>query len=273
MKRCPECDKDNQDDARGCAFCPATFPDPDNPEQVKKFRRFDPASWPIAVWLLAFVGCGLLTWKGIDSIMSVGAEGLKNPLLLVNRKLETMNKDSAIAQPVIQAHQAAQDAAAKSSAPAYTVGSTSNAASVSWNGQADAPAAPKPDQPAKREPQPGDWKLSGTVYDLVTLQPLSGCVMAFKGKSARFEAVTDDAGHYDLPVPPPHGGGGYLVEISRPGYARSYLNPATENVKEKSAEDRAEMAKDLSTSDGGQYPVEAGGSDTLTTDFYLAPKS
>src|SRR5207237_582489 len=139
------------------------FPDEDDEERSRnQFKRVDPANWPIAYWLAIFVGVGLVAFRGIAVIMSLGEEGLKNPLLLVNRRIEKFSSDSEIQKAGIRI------------VPLSVVASST---------QAVAPRAAPPDAPTARAPQPGDWRLDGTVYDLVTLQPVPDCELIFSARS------------------------------------------------------------------------------------------
>ncbi len=118
-----------------------------------------------------------------------------------------------------------------------------------------------------------EWKLRGTVYDLLTLMPVAGARLVLIDNETNLRAVvqTDGQGRYRT-ILPPLPGRGYAVTISKAGYANSYLNPGTEGVAEMPPERRKELIKDLSSMIAEPASLEPHSGTPLVTDFHLAPK-
>ena len=117
------------------------------------------------------------------------------------------------------------------------------------------------------------WKMRGTVYDLLSLEPLPGCALYFVDdvSKSQAQAVTDSRGRYQV-IRPSLEKRGYAVAIAKPGYAAAYLNPGTEGVAEMSLAHRRELAQELSRARAEPSVVQPYDGTALETDFYLAPK-
>lgn len=116
--------------------------------------------------------------------------------------------------------------------------------------------------------------MFGTVYDLTTLQPVPGCVLQFVDErgDGRLETSSDGSGGYRLEGPPLLDRA-YRVSLSKPGYAKAYLNPGMAGVREMPASRRSKMAEELAAlPTAAAYPVRAYDERPVRTDFYLAPK-
>jgi len=118
-----------------------------------------------------------------------------------------------------------------------------------------------------------EWKLRGKVYDLGTLRPVAGARLTLTDNDTNFRAVvqTDGEGRYRT-ILPPLPGRGYVVTISKAGYANSYLNPGTEGVDSMPPEHRKELIKELSSVIAEPSSLEPNSDTPLVTDFHLAPK-
>ncbi|MBI5246289.1 MAG: carboxypeptidase regulatory-like domain-containing protein [Elusimicrobia bacterium] len=118
-----------------------------------------------------------------------------------------------------------------------------------------------------------EWKMRGHVYDLVTLRPVAGAKLIFTDNETNSQAflVSDSAGLYRTILPPLRGHG-YLVAISKAGYAKTYLNPGTEGVSEMPLERRKELVAELATTISEPASLEPNSETPLVTDFHLAPK-
>ncbi|MBI3554456.1 MAG: zinc ribbon domain-containing protein [Elusimicrobia bacterium] len=251
--KCPSCGKDNADGARACAYCPESFDYEDDDERPRqKFKRIDPGSWPIHYWLVVFAGVGFAIWRILTGVLLLGEEGARNPIkrFIKGRTEVNLDPDKNLMAKGMQ----------------VILGTAPPA------GLAEAREMRRGIREDDAAGNPGDWRLNGTVFDLVTLGPIPDCAMEFKGKGRRVEAKTDENGHYAVAVPPLERGG-YKVILRHPSYAGSYLNPGAEHVAQMPAEDRKGLAQDLTHSDDGQYEVQPAEGAALTTDFYLAPKS
>lgn len=126
---------------------------------------------------------------------------------------------------------------------------------------------------ARRTKTISEWKLRGAIYDLLTLKPVPSVTMVFidNETNSRAQILTDTHGRYRT-VLPPLAGRGYLVTLSKSGYAKSYLNPGTEGVPEMSLERRTEIAKELSSQLAEPAMVEPNSDAPLMTDFHIAPQ-
>ena len=118
-----------------------------------------------------------------------------------------------------------------------------------------------------------EWKLTGRVYDLVTLKPLGACTVELldNAVNARAQTVTDTTGRFRILLAPLQDRG-YLVSISRPGYAKSYFSPTPENPLPTSPMAREDLARGLpSTVAAPAVLMPPTGERTGSADFFLAP--
>ena len=146
---------------------------------------------------------------------------------------------------------------------------------ISHDQEAPAPRARGRSQarsPAKAK-GPQEWRLRGTVYDLVTLRPVAGVQVTLKdSETARaVDTLTDAGGRYRFNVPPLPGRG-YSVVFTSAKYSPSYVNPDDESVRERSPEERKQLASQLAHEMDPPYPVQGLAGEPVTTDFYLAPR-
>ena len=117
-----------------------------------------------------------------------------------------------------------------------------------------------------------EWRLRGAVYDLLTLKPVAGAklILTDNETNARAETVTNSKGQYRT-VLPPLTGHGYLVAITKPGYAASYAGPESAGVSDLDPGSRKEMARQLSRSVEAPTSLEPGNDEPFVTNFFLAP--
>ena len=133
----------------------------------------------------------------------------------------------------------------------------------------------EPERPSAPAKALTEWKLRGTIYDLTTLKPLSGCALIFSDEETNraIRTRSDLTGTYRTIVPPLEGGKGYAVAVEKNGYSSNYLDPGTEGVRQMGAAQRKSMARDLaSTLSAAPATVESVSEKPLVTDFYLAPR-
>jgi hypothetical protein len=119
-----------------------------------------------------------------------------------------------------------------------------------------------------------DWRLRGTVLDLTTLKPVSGCEMLLTDpeSSRTIRTRTDSQGRYRLLVPA-LAAAGYRVAIVKEGYAANYLESSSTSARSMSGAKRSDMARDLATRLTAETTnLHAVGAAPLVTDFFLAPK-
>ncbi len=138
--------------------------------------------------------------------------------------------------------------------------------------EARAPILPVQDVPAVKPAR--EWRLRGTVYDLVSLRPLPYCTILLVDQqlNRRIETRTDSSGVYRTVVPslPDRG---YTVQMRMDGYSSTYLDPGTGGVRRMSVDKRRALAHDLgATFTSVPASLQAPDARPLITDFYLAPR-
>jgi hypothetical protein len=118
-----------------------------------------------------------------------------------------------------------------------------------------------------------EWKMRGTIYDLITLKPVPGVHMIFTDNETNSKAQikTDELGRYRA-ILPALTGRGYLVTLSKTGYQKSYLDPGTEGVSDMPLERRKEIVSELASLIAEPAALQPNSGDPLLTDFHMAPK-
>lgn len=118
-----------------------------------------------------------------------------------------------------------------------------------------------------------EWKMRGTIYDLITLQPVPNAQMTFTDNETNARALiqADSQGRYRTILPPLEGRG-YVVTLAKTGYVKSYLNPGTEGVNVMPLERRKEIAKELSSLIAEPASIQPDTGAPFVTNFYIAPK-
>lgn len=138
------------------------------------------------------------------------------------------------------------------------------------------PEAPEPviAEPIERRALPKEWRLRGTVYDLLTLKGLAGCALVFTNDytSTRFETSTDEEGRYRM-ILPPIAEEGYTLKISLPDYLPSFYSGGKRNYGKMSEASRRAAARSLAGAVPPPTVLSAPGAAPVVTDFYLAPVS
>lgn len=265
-KICPVCRRECAAEARDCPNCPHSF---SQDEPVRPRAKFGPASWPASVWVLIVIGALVGAWRLIEFvIVQADPDQQHTAAQSFVEKQRIVVSDGKGHMTVVSAGAAQEDTRARQVAgvarPRQDLGrlpepEPEDAVVVGKGGPAPAP-------------EPKEWRLRGVVYDLVTLQPIPHCSLFFidPNTHSRFETSTDDLGSYRTILPSLHDQG-YTVELEKEGYARSYLNPGTENVAQMKEDYRRTIAFDLAKTFTAPYEVAADGGAPLKTDFYLAP--
>ena len=118
-----------------------------------------------------------------------------------------------------------------------------------------------------------EWKMRGTIYDLITLQPVPSAQLTFTDNDTNARALiqADSQGRYRA-ILPSLDGRGYVVTLAKPGYVKSYLNPGTEGVASMPLERRKEIVKELSSLIAEPASIQPDSGAPLVTNFYIAPK-
>jgi hypothetical protein len=264
-KRCPSCRTEVADDARVCPNCPWIFPEEEAEDLPPSAVATGWSPLPLVITALVAASIGV----GWYFVVKVYRE-------------ETTPEAAQPAQ--VQAPPPAPEAAAPpppmdSAPPRTTVSSPAKPAKpvpAPKHDEAEPPLSVTVVQspPAKKVIPVKEWKLRGFVYDLMTLQPVPRCKVTLSDldTSANFETSTDASGRYRA-ILPPLPDRGYLIYISKPGYASSYLDPGTEGVRGKSADERQRLCKELSSAVQPPSTLQPHGADPLVTDFHIAPQS
>ena len=244
-KTCPSCGTKVPLETEHCPNCPASFPSFEAAPLASHARR-GPAN--PAVYLLLVVCVCILGWKLLSGTLNYVSKEITTPPVPADAP------DSRVQTITLP-------------------GPSKITAAPPEEDEEPVPVVVNHEAPRKKQAVVSEWKLRGSVYDLISLKPVARASLAFKDlRTARsIETVTDLNGRYRLTVPA-LAGRGYVAQLHAPGYASSYLNPDIDNVASKPEPDRREMAAELNHSLNGAYTVQAHDSDPWVTDFYLAPK-
>ena len=280
--KCPGCGTKLQPDWENCPNCPMSFPDLEEPSNSP--LRNSPHRDVIrpGLFLLAL---GLGFWWMLGALWRIGEESSKtvvvdkqgNERVIEGDTIKAV-LDGQLANPgeakttLDKFH---ETAVGRASAPAAgdpgaaASGTGTASASDEGEGQGTISVVTSKAAPARRA---REWKLRGTVFDLVTLQPIPGCTLVFQDveTNARIETRANAKGEYRTIVPPLEGRG-YLVEIVKKGYAATHLQPGLQDPRELGEPERRAMAADLSASIAPPSTVQPVGEAPLVTDFYLPP--
>lgn len=295
--KCPGCGTKLQPDWENCPNCPMSFPDisPVSSSPLKNSPYQDvirPALFFAALGFGFWAMLGGLWRVAEDSNKAVATAGAAGSSTDLSGDVTQKVLDGQIANPgasqttIDKFMDAAQDkegasealfkglpggagapAAGAAASPAAT-GSISSGDEGEGSGTISITAAP-----ASSRPKPvREWKLRGTVYDLVTLKPLPGCSITFVDNDTNDKITTTSnaKGAYRAIVPPlPERG--YVVSITKSGYAKTYLEPGLQEPSQLDEAARRGMARDLASSIAQPSTVLPAGEAPLITDFYLAP--
>jgi hypothetical protein len=264
--KCPGCGTKLQPDAETCPNCPLSFQDAP-PEktalQSDTFRNF-------VMPALFFGGLAFAVWSMASFFWTSAENGAKTAVAVAK---------TATGSPVIKGggvvptdSKAIQGLVNEQVTGKYDPGGRV----VYKNKAADDETGPgvisvMPEATVKAKPV-REWKMRGVIYDLVTLEPVPGVHMIFTDNETNSKAqlVTDEQGRYRIILPPLEGRG-YMVSLSKHGYAKTYLDPGTEGVKEKTLDERKQLAAELATLIKEPSSVEPNSESPLVTDFHMAP--
>jgi hypothetical protein len=279
-KRCPACKSDVPAEAEHCPQCPYSWV---TDEIYKAKKRFGPGSWHPAVWALLVVAGGVGAWRLIDFVINeadpdANSSGVMRSFV-DQRRIVVHDKNGF--EKVISAGSGEESGSRAKRVGGFDRDTRDYSSLPSMTRRQ--PKKSKEDdeeevtvsqQAAIEEKESKEWRLRGKVYDLVTLAPIPKCSIFFVDPDtrARYESSTDAYGGYKTIIPALRGGS-YQVTFSKEGYARSYLNPGAEGVKDMPEPERRSLASDLAKAVDPPYDVQGLGSTPVETDFYLAPVS
>jgi hypothetical protein len=231
--------------------------------------------------LLFFSGIAYGVWalgSGLFHLGEASSVAEISPTLSAMASTTTVSAPAAPTAPGVVMAPAAPSGAAAASPAGETPSSDGESSAVIYiSHDNDAPAQPaRPQAPARPAPPPKpvrQWRLRGTVYDLLTLQPISGASVVFIDQTTnhRNEAQTDSEGRYRT-VLAPLADRGYSVAIRKDGYSTNYLDPSVQEVAKMRPEARRQIGRDLASTFAPQPAyVQPASEKPLNTDFYLAP--
>lgn len=130
-------------------------------------------------------------------------------------------------------------------------------------GAPPAPAAPKP--LAKNA-----WRVSGTIYDLATLEPVAGAKVVFlRDEKQPVEAATDESGAYEADIVK---GDGWTVSVQAPERRRGQILDLDPSYRVRDADERRAVFDNIS--DGDLIPAPADwkrSSSRVTLDLFVIP--
>lgn len=255
-EKCPNCGTKLRREMLSCPNCPMSFPDDDpasrvHPLKQSKYYQFLlPLVFFSALLYLVFnLGMGLF-------------------------RLGEQNSDKDISGLM---HPDAPAPAPARPTPTAAISDPDGDGTVFISHQEPMEPPPAPLSPMKAVPtaKPArEWRLRGTLYDLVSLQPLPNCTVLLVDQelNRRIETRTDSSGAYRMVVPslPDRG---YTVQLLMDGYSPTYLAPGTSGVRRMPVEKRRALARDLgATFTSEPASLQAPDARPLITDFYLAPR-
>jgi hypothetical protein len=284
-KACPACGSQVEAEVLNCPACPHSWASEDDAGIPKKRygRGFGPLPWVLALGVI-----GLILWKTVLFVIKFadpdGANAKNNAFVAVveahKNEIPASHRNQVVggAGPSGSRHGGGGGGTSGGpggGAPEGTVSVTpggsgpSGGTVVNEEGQETLVIG----QSNRTEPMAKEWRLRGTVYNLLTLEPIKRVTITFKDNETNqtYETVTDREGKYKTLVPslPSEG---YYVSITHPDYAQSYADPSILGMKRKSWDERKEMAQSLNRSLDPPSQVQGWGKKPVITDFYLAPK-
>lgn len=119
----------------------------------------------------------------------------------------------------------------------------------------DAPAAVKPPRPSGPRPLAKNaWRVSGTVYDLATLEPVRNAEVTFLlDEKEPHAAVTDENGSYEVDLVK---GDGWTVQVAAPERRRGQILDIDPSYRIRDADERRAVHDNIT--DGDLIPAPVG---------------
>lgn len=260
--KCPGCGTKLEPDAEICPNCPLSFTgDSDGePNPLKHEASYYPLIMPAV-----FFGClGLVVWKIGTGLMYIASDPSQHERGSFETGGGPVTKEAVAKTMADSIRQVDADGLGQNGA--------SDRDAASAEGESHEAVTVVKETADARTPAVSEWRLRGTVYDLITLKPVAGAKLTLTDNetNARAETTTDAAGRYKTVLPPLHRHG-YLVAIAKSGYASSYAGPESAGVADLDAGSRKELARQLARSVEAPTSLEPGGGAPYVTNFFLAP--
>jgi hypothetical protein len=122
---------------------------------------------------------------------------------------------------------------------------------------------------------PEKWIISGAVYDLITLQPVSGAVLIFEevALNRHYEAKSKPNGLFSAELPEPTMEG-YALKVRYPGYvSRAFLEDSfgSQRLQSLSKAKRIQLGRDFVRTIAPSKPVTPQGDEPVI--LFLVPRS
>lgn len=263
--KCPLCGTKLQPDWESCPNCPMSFldaPPEKSALQNDTFRSF-------GIPLLFFGALAYFIWAFSQYMWRTAEEGTKTTVAATKATLANAGKsgtpgNGTVAQAIIDELKTGRDEPAEASPGDGAEPRAQEEGPGIVSIMAEKGARPK---------AVTEWKMRGTIYDLITLKPVPGVHMIFTDNetNSRAQIKTDEQGRYRV-ILPALPGRGYLVSLSKTGYLKSYLDPGTEGVSDMTLERRAEIVKELSSLIAEPASLQPNSDMPLVTDFHMAPR-
>lgn len=272
--KCPLCGTALQPDWESCPNCPMSFldaPPEKSALQNDNFRNF-------GIPLIIFGGLAWALWAFSQYMWRTAEEGTTTMTKAIVKTAATgsptgsgvVPTDSQAIHDMVLEHDGV-DRKGKAGPGASDASAPAEAASDAEQGPGTISIMPENQTPRRKAVL--EWKMRGTIYDLMTLKPVPGVHMIFTDNATNSKAQikTDEEGRYRVLLPALNGRG-YLVSLSKAGYEKAYLDPGTEGVSEMSVDRRQEITKELSSLIAEPASLTPNGDTPLITDFHMAPK-
>lgn len=266
--KCPMCGTALKPDWESCPNCPMSFQDA--PPERSAFQNDNFRNFGIPLMIFGGLAWALWTfsqymWKTAEDGTQTATTALKNAA--ATGRTGTIPTDSKAIHDMVLEHDGVDQDGKRP--PSSSLPSGDSEAEEPGPGTVSI----MPEKPAPRPKAVVEWKMRGTIYDLLTLKPVPGVHMIFTDNvtNSKAQIKTDEQGRYRVLLPSLQGRG-YLVTLSKPGYEKSYLDPGTEGVADMPMDRREELVKELSSLIAEPASLQPNGGAPLITDFHMAPK-
>lgn len=98
------------------------------------------------------------------------------------------------------------------------------------------------------------WRVSGAVFDLVTLKPVAGAGITFTREGAESaNAATDENGDYEVDLAK---GDGWIVSLKAPHYRPGQIVDLDPSYRVRDADERRAALEQINDADLTPAPVE-----------------
>lgn len=249
---CPGCRTPLPPEATGCQICLRARTKQEIVRgyaalrEEKSRRRKLPFKIAAAVLL---AGAALkLGWERRAELLSAAAAARQAAAETAEDLTTPANLGAPPAAPLLTASQQVEAARSHGSDQAPHAGSPPPGASAPSAAAAAPPA--KPQGPPKKT----HWRISGSLYDLATLSPVSGAEISFLREGAEPVLVrAGDRGEFEVDI---EKGGGWHASLRAPGYRDGQVLDLDPPYRSRDEEERRKAVENLTDGDLAPVPVE-----------------